>query len=1258
MSCKADLNTSTILAASSAKMLLPLLISIGAFSSSTASAQLVPDTCLALPGDLVNCTDVAGAVSAEGVVNSGTTILTGPGIVASSADDIILNVAGNVTTTEDGQAAVLLRAADEVIFTADGIITTLGNNADGVNIEGSGVTADLNVVRTSGIDSDGVGIYALGGDIGLDADLVETNGDLSSGTILRGTGDIDLTARAVRTGGTDAVAIDIQSDAAACILLGLGGCDVTAAVDEVTTEGFGGIGALVAAAGDTNINLGVLRTGGDEAAGLDLSADATACVILGIGACDTAFTVGSLTTEGDRSPGAIVRAVGDIDANVGVLRTNGDEAIGLDLGSDPDACVILGAGACDTSFSVGELTTSGAGATGILVRAAGQTTGDVGILSTQGQDAAGVDILADPQACILLGAGACDVNLTAEQVTTQGGGAAAVILQTVGNVTVDLGLLTTDGNDAAGLQIALNPALCLVLGPGSCVVNASADNVDTDGDNSPGIDIVGGGDPVIVDAGTVQTDGDNSDGIFVENTGPVTVTADNVETNGGNSAGIEVDGGEGAILVDSGVVSTSGDNSPGIDVDGTGIITVEADVVSTRGGASAGILINGADDPVTVTCGTVTTTGANSPGVDVTGEGEIAVRCDLITTAGVDSDAVQIDGGDGNVLVDVTTIRTTGADSDGINVMTDAGDTTILAGLINVRGLGSDGINVMSSECGDINITARGPITAAEGTGILANTACAVSVTTLQGAPVAGQLAGIDVTSGTGATILIGDSLTSAAGPALNVDGAAAQVTIGGTGSITGRINLTDNNDVFINNGLFRPVGTSEFGGGFDTVANYGTISVAGAAVLAGCESFTNRGLITMVNGAATDRLTLCGNFAGEAGSRLAIDVASSAVGTPTDQLFIGGNAAGNTQVTLNLLGGPGVINATGALVVDAATATGTPFTLAGPVRSGFVDYALVQRASDTFLVALPNDFALQPVLLTGMGLDFWYQSADAWSESAALRRNNLGSDGVRPISFWAQGYGSNEKRDGTRDFEVFGSSRELDTSFETDRRGAQGGVDFALRSGEMAFGLTGGYQRANSDLNLGTAVDLEGHNLGAYMLYGGQAGPYAELLAKADFFDARFTNGNLFNPGEIDGKSYGAEGEVGYRLNMGGVHLDFGAGLAYVRTTLDDLEGSNFTFDFDRGESLRGRLGARAAGTGNIAPYVDLKVFHEFMGDHDLTVRSGGFTYDLSDRRKGTWLKGELGLTGSANGSGGFASAWIERGDVKGYGVRLGFRF
>lgn len=1115
---------------------LPALMGAVPMFAPTAAAQSV---CVTLPVGLIDCTpavpaptppppgsgtvNVVGSTDpltvtladgfvSDGPINLGTiggadiTLLSngittianaGPGLVAGSSGGITAQVT-NVTTVGDDATAVTLNAVDDVIFTSDGTISTVGVNSDGVNARGDSVTLNLNQVDTQGPNSQGVETFAISGPTIVNADLITTSGDGSTGAILTGTGDNTLTGRAIRTGGTDAAAFDISNDAAACVVLGAGGCDNTVTLDEVTTDGFGSIGGIVSAVGDTNVNIGVLRTGGDEAAGLDLSADPTACVVIGAGACDTAFTVGELTTAGDRSPGALVRAAGDIDANVGVLRTDGDQAAGLDLASDPTACAILGAGACDTSFSVGELTTSGDGATGALIRASGDTTGSVGVLSTQGDNAAGIDIASDPTACAIIGAGACDVTLAADQISTNGDGAAAVLINSAGNVVTDLGLITTNGDNSMGLGITQNPTICAAFGPGSCGVNSSADSVSTKGANANAIDIVAADDPVVVDAGAVTT---------------------------------------------------------------------------------------------------------------------------------------------------------TGPDSNGIDVTTINGDIDIAAGRVTVTGAGSDAI-VAASVCGDISITTRDDIVSADGTAILATTGCGVTVTTMPGAAIAGNDAGIDVTSGTGATLLIGDSVTSAGGAAINVDGASANVTIAASGNVAGRINLTDSNDRLTNNGVFAPTGTSDFGAGVDVLANTGTIVVDGTPILAGLETLTNSGLVDFADGTPGDVLTTSGSFAGNGGSQLAIDLGAD--GVTTDRLVIGGNASGTTAISVDRPTDFGLLNPTGTVVVNAATATNGAFVLSGPTTAGFVDFSLKQQGGVFSLVALPNTLAIEPVQFSGIGLDFWYQSADAWSASIAGQREKARSNSDRSFSFWAQGYGSTEDRGGDRTIDVFGNATDYALAYDTDRRGAQGGLDYQPGSGSLAIGVTGGYEHAQSDFASGTRLDLEGYNIGAYLLYGGERGFYGELLAKADYFDLRSANGSSYVTGDIDGKSYGAEGEIGYRASLGSLALDFGGGLAYVRTEIDAIEANGFRFDFERAESLRGRLGLRLTATGGIAPYVDVKVLHEFKDGNLTSVGSGAFTYTLADDRKGTWLRGEIGL----GGYNGLLALWGETGDVDGYGVRLGFRF
>lgn len=1041
-----------------------------------------------------------GTVGAADILldSAGTSSINsaGPALTANSGRDLTAEVT-NITTAGDGATGAALTAVDNLIFTSDGLVSTTGANADGITATGRTVTLNLNDVRTQGPNAQGVETFSTGGPTNLTFDTIETNGGLSDATVLRGSGDNNLSGRALTTNDTNAVAFDIQNDAAACILLGNGGCDNTVRVDQITTNGFGGVGGLVSATGDTNINVGILRTSGGEAAGLSLSNDPDACVALGVGACDTAFTVNDLSTGGVNSPGALVRGAGDIDANVGVLRTGGDQAAGLDLASNPQACAVLGAGACDTSFSAGQLTTNGAGSTGALVRSAGDTNGNVGVLRTGGNDAAGIDIASNPTACAVVGVGGCDVNLRAADVGTRGNNAAGVLINTPGQIVANLGLVTTGGNGSTGLGIVQDPAACVAVGPGACGTNARVDRAETGRSNSRGIDIRSPG-PVVLDTGTVITRGPTSDAI---------------------------------------------------------------------------------------------------------------------------------------------------------NVATSTGPITIASGPINAGGTGSNGIVAQAAACADVSVAARDDVVSADATAILASSACGVRVSTLPGASVSGRTAGIDVTSGTGATITIGDTVAATAGPAIDADGGATAIVVAATGVVNGRIDLTGSGDTLTNNGQLNLLGTSDFGLEIDLLTNNATVQVDGTAELAGLERFVNAGLVQLADGAADDRLTICGDFVGTSG-QLSLDVQRDLL--TADRLVVCGNASGTTTLVPNFLGGAtGTVNPNGVILVDAGSLTPGAFTLGGQSQVGFVDYSLREAGSDVLLVGVPNDLALEPLLLGGIGLDYWYQSADAWSEAAAARRNGAGSG----ASFWVQGYASTEDRgEGNRTVDVFGTSRAANLKYETDRIGAQGGVNFGAGP---VFGVTGGYQRARVDFASGTQAVLGGYNVGAYALFGGPQGLYAELLAKADFFDVKLENSTLFAADPTDGRSYGAEGELGWRFAWGGAAVDVGAGLAYVRSELDAIDVDGGRFEFDEMESLRGRAGVRITGRGrSFAPFADVKVLHEFLEGSDARFTSGGFDLPLSDAGMGTSVRGEFGFSRRDAGPGGFASLWGQLGDVKGYGVRVGLRF
>jgi len=197
------------------------------------------------------------------------------------------------------------------------------------------------------------------------------------------------------------------------------------------------------------------------------------------------------------------------------------------------------------------------------------------------------------------------------------------------------------------------------------------------------------------------------------------------------------------------------------------------------------------------------------------------------------------------------------------------------------------------------------------------------------------------------------------------------------------------------------------------------------------------------------------------------------------------------------------------------------------------------------------------------------------------------------------------------------------------------------------------GYARAEPKLSSGTEIVAEGHNYGLYGQFGTAAGFYAGALIKRDNFDVGLRNLSTIPLVRPDGRNTTIDGEVGYRTPGLGATVDINAGLTNVRTRLDDFTTGNIAFDNDSTRSLRGRLGARLAWAGDLAPFVDGKVYHEFNGDSDVGIASGSFSDSIEGRGRGTWGRIEAGLGGRI-----LASGWVDLGDVRGWGVRAGFRF
>ncbi|MBA3669432.1 MAG: autotransporter outer membrane beta-barrel domain-containing protein [Sphingomonas sp.] len=316
-----------------------------------------------------------------------------------------------------------------------------------------------------------------------------------------------------------------------------------------------------------------------------------------------------------------------------------------------------------------------------------------------------------------------------------------------------------------------------------------------------------------------------------------------------------------------------------------------------------------------------------------------------------------------------------------------------------------------------------------------------------------------------------------------------------------------------------------------------------------------------------------------------------------------------------------------------------------------------LQSGGDTFLISTPDEVIFDFATLGQFAGELWHQSGDAHQSCAAARRNDFGLVGRSPLSICGQAYLSEDRAgDTNRTRTVFSTPLTYSDRLKTKRYGLQ--LDVGYRpSDNLEFGLTGGYAHSKANLASGSDLNAQGYNIGAYAEYGMATGLYGALLVKYDANKLRFDNPLIADRVKPKVKSTGVDGEIGWRSPAFGSMLDLNAGLSFVRVKIDDFNAGLISFGNGRVNSTRGRIGARLTWAGNLGPFIDAKLLHEFKGDSRTWVGSGALFDTLNGQGRGTWGRIEGGLAGGAGG-GPLLSAWVDVGDVMGWGVRAGYRF
>jgi hypothetical protein len=957
--------------------------------------------------------------------------------------------------------------------------------------------------------------------------------------------------------------------------------------------------------------------------------------------------------------GVLVNNSGGITVNANDVSDFGIYAYGYQA-----SATVINTGDITVTNAVGTGTGIYANASGVAEPVIVYSSGIIDVYSAG--EAQGVEVSSDFTADVSVFG-----DITAESTL---GRASAITVNAADAVTINGSADLTSYADSNLFNNYAVSAFTVAAANGTIDIDVTGDITAIGGNYVIGAYASGGGDINIDVNGTIQV-GDSADlaGVTVNGWGVYAINT------AGNDITVNVD--DVLVYQDGSFLLGGGD---GIWAYTVGVTNITANDIVTTGyyadGVNAGGRLDiGGDTYITVS--SINTYGFGSDGVDVGAHGDVYVTVGSVYTAGDNADGIDLHSDLGNLYSYTGSIVTVGANSQGVVALADAGNALIYATDVSVYGLGSDAIRVVTGGAGDAFASVDGRVYSADGFGVNVVSGDFATVSIALTGSVYGFDAGVSAVSLSGTTITNAGDISGGAGLAINVDGGAASLTNAAGGAIYGAVNLTDNADTFANAGTFEAYGTSDFGLGADLLTNTGVVGaerysgVAGTVTFNGLETFNNAGgLVSMTDGQVGDRLVLAGTtFNGTGNSRLGLDVALGGPGSAADVLQItgAGQFTGVTTIQPNdtLAASPGVLNFGGILVVDSSNAAelGSEFAMVN-VDKGFVEYSLVfDAAADNWLiVGLPDDEAFELLAVGQAAGDFWRRSGDAWGARMQEVRDSRGSDTPsrqEGWEFWMQAHGGDESFDNLGAFTISGATFAQNLSTDSDWRGLQIGMD--TLSGNFIWGLTGGFvqqeTRFQADNN---SLDFEGFNVGAYagMNFGGL---YMNGLVKGDFFtvDANFTSIPSFE--SMDGTTYGAQGEIGYRFDMGGMFLEPHAQIAWSSTDIDDGNAIGADFSFNNNESLYGKVGGRIGGTFGsgdmiVSPYVGAYAVEEFEGRNSLAFNTGPTGFTVENEARGSYGQAELGMTTqSFYGLQGFVKGeWNFGGDASGGAVRLGARW
>ncbi|CAB3836229.1 autotransporter-associated beta strand repeat-containing protein [Achromobacter deleyi] len=471
----------------------------------------------------------------------------------------------------------------------------------------------------------------------------------------------------------------------------------------------------------------------------------------------------------------------------------------------------------------------------------------------------------------------------------------------------------------------------------------------------------------------------------------------------------------------------------------------------------------------------------------------------------------------------------------------------------------------------------------------------------------------------------------------------------GGTTVAAGGLAVGDaaNPGAAINSGGSVTVQSGARFGGYGSVTgnvtNAGTLSVADAfpGLGGGAGSFAirgnliNSGVVDLAGAAPGNRLTVTGNYQGQAGV-VALSTVLGADNSPTDKLVISGGAAtGSTTLRITNRGGLGAkTTGDGIQVVQAlngATTAPGAFATGAGVYAGAYSYQLFRgglAAGNEQSWYLRSELAGSNPNPGTRGIDppsvpTYRPGVPIYSEVPSLARelavqqigtfhdrqgnqDLLTGEGRLPAG-WARTWGDHfsERRDGT-----------VRQSFSGNVFGLQVGQDLYARRTDSGhqdrFGVFLGYARADGNVR-GFAMGqddyragklaIDSYSLGGYWTHVGPGGWYTDTVIMGSHLKVKPDSG-AGDTSSTNGRAVTASVEAGLPITLNPtLTLEPQAQVIYQNTRIDTVRDSASEVSFAPRNALIGRVGARLqgeyqAGGATWKPYVRADLLHTLGGN------------------------------------------------------------